>query len=911
MQTLKSRESERWSTQSIDEAISAFASSRETGLSTKQAQAKIAEFGPNEIQDTEQRNWPAILLAQLKSSLVALLVFAALVSFFVGEAVDAFAVLIIVLLNTALGFWQDFKAEKSLTELKRLAVPETTVLRDGKTQVLSSASIVPGDIVYLQTGYLVPADCRLVELSNLSIDESALTGESLPVDKTTETLGLADAESLADQADMAFAGTMVVRGKALAIVTATGMRTELGRVAASLQAVRSEPSPLQTKLGRLSRTLALIAILVVGLVFLIGVATGQPMELMLMTAIGMAVALVPEGLPAVATVALALGARKMFQHHALIRELPAVETLGSVSVICSDKTGTLTQNKMRVTSLVVGGQRFDLDSQTLLEQDAQRVLHAAALCTDARLQPSGVAVGEPTECALVEAAAKNGFDQQESEQQFPRLADVPFDSVRKRMTTVHTLPDLSQTSALKLSFFSPTVSDSASNTPNENSVAICKGACESVLEVSSQVPVEAVESGLRLMTEKERVSIRKSRDELASQGMRVLAVAVRVDGNSEMFEAQELEHDFIFLGLIGMMDPPRPEAQEAVRLCKSAGIRPIMITGDHPLTALSIAEEVGIVSEGKVLSGRELAGLSPDELNQQIEQVSVFARVAPEDKLRIVGALECKDEVVAMTGDGVNDAPALKQAHVGVAMGITGTDVAKQAADVVLLDDNFATIVDAIKEGRTVYENIRKFIKYAMSGNVGEILVILSALVLGWPLPLLPLQILWVNLVTDGLPGLALAVEPADEAEMRRPPLALHEPLFNRAMLLDLLWIGGFICIASLASASWIANPTTDLDLWRTGVFTVLTMTQMANAFACKSEQSYWTRSHALSNPWLLLAIGSTFVLQLALIYWPPLQSIFHTTSLSLWEFSLCMALSFVVFLLIEARKQLTRNRAR
>lgn len=874
-----------WHLLNANRVIKELRSDVETGLSNLEAKIRLTNFGLNEITDTHLRPWHSILWDQFKSSLILLLVGAACISIVLGEFTDSIAVITIIALNAILGFWQDFSAEKSLSELKKLSTPDVTVRRNGNATVVAANEIVPGDIVVLQTGYFVPADCRIVEASNLAIDESALTGESVSASKSSVVLR-DNHTALGDRKNLGYAGTVVVRGHGLAVVVATGMNTEIGNVARSLTQVKPEPTPLQTKLSQLSRSLALIAFIVVVLIFSIGILSGEPLRLMLMTALSMAVAIVPEGLPAVATVALAVGARKMFKRNALIRQLPAVETLGSVSVICSDKTGTLTQNKMTVTTLDVAGQRITVPPHNELTKDVRSLLLCACLCNDARLQSESqncpAAIGEPTECALVEVAAKFGIFQTSVEREMPRVDEIPFDSERKRMISIHDVEHLAF----------PLFEQGAMY------VALCKGAVDSLLEISSHVQMDGIAVPMDRQISKR---IHLAHDEMAAAGNRVLAVALRSFQNN--FETESVEQGFVFVGLIGMSDPPRPEVKSAVELCKSAGIRPIMITGDHPLTALNIAQQLGIEERNRVVTGSELSSMPADELSQKVKEVSIFARVAPSDKLNIVEALESQNEVVAMTGDGVNDAPALKQANVGIAMGITGTDVAKQAANMVLLDDNFSTIVAAVEQGRNVYANIRKFVRYAMSGNIGEVFVMTLGVVLGMPLPLLPLQILWVNLVTDGLPGLAMAIEPSEPDTMRRPPLPLDEPIFNRRMIGDLIWIGTLICFASLGTAYLFSAPVEKTDHWRTIVFTVLTFAQMANVFACRSETSVLSVERLFTNRWLWVAVASTFMLQIIVIYWRPAQQIFHTVDLSMIELIGSLIASLIVFLLVEIRK--------
>ena len=656
---------------------------------------------------------------------------------------------------------------------------------------------------------------------------------------------------------------------------------------------------MQNRLGQLSRTLAIIAIVIVAFVFVVGLIANQPARLMLMTALSLAVAIVPEGLPAVATVALAIGARRMFQRNALIRQLPSVETLGSVSVICSDKTGTLTQNKMTATSLDVHNFHGEVDDSTESKNSSiQLLLVGSCLCNDAQLQQghseSGnestpQAVGEPTEKALVEVAAKLGLDQQRLQTVFPRIDEIAFDSQRKRMTTVH---------AIQASDLEPFPDFEFLKTHQK--IAFVKGSVESLLEISSSVWIN---DRAEELDSQNRARIEQSRDEMASKGTRVLAVGFRPI-ETEPADS-ELETNLIFVGMIGLTDPPRPEAKIAVARCGDAGIRTIMITGDHPLTAKTIAGELGILNAEAVITGRELETMSVESLQKCVQTAAVFARVAPADKLHIVEALQHNKDVVAMTGDGVNDAPALKQANMGVAMGITGTDVSKEAANMVLLDDNFATIVAAVEQGRMVYDNVKKFVKYTMSSNTGEVLVMAVGVALGMPLPLLPLQILWVNLVTDGLPGLALAVEPAEENTMHRKPIRPDEAIFDRQMTFDVVCIGALIGAISLIAGSVIGLRETDVDHWRTVIFTVLTFAQMSNAIACRSDRSAFWKGNAKQNWWLWCALASTVLLQLAVIYLPPLQEVFHTRALSLFDLTVCLAFSASVFVLIELKKWL------
>lgn len=881
------------------------------GLTTADYGERLAVAGPNELREAGQRSPWQILWEQLSGAMVLLLFGAAVVSLVLHEVTDAIAILIIIVLNAILGFVQDFRAEKALAALKKMAVPTVRVRRDGTVSEVPAVDLVPGDVVLLEAGNSVPADCRVFESFNLKAQEAALTGESDAVEKLVDTLSELDLP-VADRNNMLWMGTTVTYGHGTGLVVETGMRTQLGHIAESLQTVKAEPTPLQQRLARMGRSLAILAILIVAVVFVFGLLRGEDPKLMLMTALSLAVAVVPEGLPAVATVALALGARRMFKRNALIRKLPAVETLGSVTVICSDKTGTLTQNRMTVTALDVAGRRVDLTNHDEVsgvvesESAVSLLLIAAALCNDAELQPSEAdgngdwtALGDPTETALALAAAEHGLPATELINFLPRVAELPFDSDRKRMTTVHRV-DSSGSIDRNIRRWAETLLD----LDESDCIALSKGAVDRLLPRcefawSNDEPVE--------LTDEWEQRISKASDGMASHGMRVLGFALRpLDEAPDQTAMKSVESGLIFIGLVGLIDPPREEAKTAVARCRGAGIRPVMITGDHPLTALSIARQLGIADESsEAITGRELSGKTPTDLEPIVESTSVFARVSPKDKLHIVQALQNLDHVVSMTGDGVNDAPALKQAHIGVAMGQTGTDVSKEASEMVLLDDNFATIVNAVEEGRIVYDNIRKFVKYTMTSNAGEVGVMVLGPLLGMPLPLLPLQILWINLVTDGLPGLALAVEPAERNTMRRPPLPLNAGIFGRGMGIDIVWIGLLMAVVSLALGYWSWSDGTESAHWRTMIFTVLTLSQMGNALATRSDTDSLFRIGVSSNRLLLGSILLTFVLQLAVVYWMPLQTIFKTVPLSGLELLQCLLLSTVVFAAIELKKLL------
>jgi Ca2+-transporting ATPase len=847
----------------------------------------------------------------------------------------------IVILNGVLGFRQEYKAEQTMIALRKMAAPVVRVRRDGQVAEVAAAELVPGDIVLLEAGNVVPADCRLLVSASLRAQEAALTGESEPVEKTVEALAQPDVP-LADRLNMLFMGTATSYGRGEAVVTATGMDTELGKIAGMIQGVHREPTPLQKRLAQLGRWLAIAALVLVLIIFVEGLVRGEELRLMFLTAVSMAVAAVPEGLPAIVTVALSLGAQRMLKRNALIRKLPAVETLGSVTVICSDKTGTLTENHMTVIILDVAGHEVDLqeelrrgapaplaaadaggEADLLRDKPAVALLVAGGvLCNDSLLQTASVgqndsgakdeyrALGDPTEGALVIAGAKLGLLKTPLEDRYPRVGEIPFESERKRMTTVHAAPAEPAPGLERLSAYL--------NAQGARLVAFTKGAPESLLPITTWYW-----DGTRALPldHATRTRVEKANDDMAARGMRVLAVGFRAladDLGPEVSPASghpAWEQDLVLVGLIGMIDPARPEAREAVLTAISAGIRAAMITGDQPLTAASIAAQVGIVTpeqaaapDFRVLTGVDLDSLSPEELRRTVGSVSVYARVAPEQKLTIVQALQDEGHIVAMTGDGVNDAPALQKADIGVAMGITGTDVAKEAADMVLLDDNFATIVAAVKEGRAIYDNIRKFIKYLMATNVGELAVMLVAPFLGMPLPLLPLQILWMNLVTDGLPGLALGFEPPERGIMQRRPYPPNESIFARGLGTHIVWAGPLMGMIALV-AGWFYWRAGD-EAWQTMLFTVLTISQMFHVMAIRQERESVFRAGLLSNRLLFGAVVLTILLQFALIYVPFLQDIFGTIALDWSHILIAFALSTAIFWVIEIQKFFWRRRA-
>ena len=848
----------------------------EQGLSDAEVAHRLAEHGANRLAEARRRGPLRIFFGQFADFMIAVLLVAALVSGLVGEPVDAAAIVVIVLLNAVIGFFQEYRAEQAMNALRKLAAPSAHVRRNGQLLVVPAAELVPGDVVLLEAGALVPADLRLTESARLRVAEAALTGESEPAHKSVKALE-DPALGVADRRNLAYKGTVVVYGRGAGLVVATGMTTELGRIASLLSGQEAGRTPLQARLARFGQRLAVAVLAVCALIFAAGLVRGEPVLLMFLTSVSLAVAAIPEALPAVVAISLALGANRMVRRHALVRRLPAVETLGSVTYICSDKTGTLTLNRMRVEAFWMQGQRYPgqarADPAASREGNWPALLSAMALVNDAVPVKDAEPSGEPTEVALLESALASGLDWTALVRDHPRVAELPFDSERKRMATLHR--------------------------EGAGVVAWVKGAPESVLPLCR---AQAVAGG---ETPFDRDEALRAAEAMAAEGLRVLAFATRrFESRPERDDAAE--EDLLFLGLVGMIDPPRDEAAQAVGECSEAGIVPVMITGDHPSTARAIAERLGILAPGgELLTGTQLAALTDRELAERVRSVRVYARVDPEQKIRIVAALQAGGECVAMTGDGVNDAPALKRADIGVAMGLGGTDVAREASDMVLLDDNFATIVQAVREGRRIFDNIRKFIRFAMTGNAGEIWTIVLAPFLGLPIPLLPIHILWVNLVTDGLPGLALAVEPAERRVMQRPPRPPDESVFSGGMWQHILWVGLLIGAVSLIAQAWATGHGAHAQSM---VFTVLTLAQLAHVMAIRSETESLFAIGVFSNRPLLLTVVATTLLQLATLYVPALNEIFRTAPLDAWELALCFVLAGVVFFGVEAEKWAVRR---
>ena len=867
----------QWHTLDIREVCAQVAVDPAQGLDSAEASRRLIEQGRNELTESGGISPWRILWEQCTSTMALILTAAAVISILIGSFRDATTILAIVCLFASLGFVQEYRAERAMRALKRLAVPTVRVRRDGVVVEIVASCLVVGDVILLEAGNVVPADCRLLETFSLKVQESLLTGETEAVEKQSAPL-VDDNSPIGDRLNMAWMGTTATAGRAMGVVVATGMATELGRIAGLLQGVQNEWTPLQKRLDRLGKVLTIVAVAIAALVFWLGIWRGELLRDMLMTAVSLAVAAIPEGLPAVVTITLAIGAQRMLKRHALIRKLPAVETLGSVTVICTDKTGTLTENRMTVTRQIsvaaLQGGESTADS-TLLRL-------ASVLCNDATLRSEDgreLVVGDPTEGALLLEAAACGVYRLELEESFPRVAEVPFDSTVKRMLTIHSVTAAGAELA---------VMQKLGARPGDR-LLFAKGASDAIIAIcGSDHALHA--------------AIAQQVDLLAVQGQRVLAVAFRLVRSGEALDLEKCQGGMSLLGMVAMMDPLRGEAREAVSRCLKAGIRPLMITGDHPLTARTIAAQAGIVSAGGVLVGRDLDQLGVEGLAGRIGDVSVYSRVSPEHKLMIIQALQERGEVVAMTGDGVNDAPALKKADIGVAMGVTGTDVAKEAADMVLLDDNFATIVAAVEEGRTIYANILRFIEFSVSGNLGKILAVLLLPFLGLPNPLTPLQLLWLNLLTDGLLGLGMGVERPEPDVMQRRPISPGSQIFDLRMIRHTLLTGSIIGVTTiiLTRHYWNSHPE---GTWQTVLFTSLAFAQIGQALALRSSRSSFFRMGLFSNPLLISMIVAVIVLQVAAVYLPVLQPYFKTAPLSPETMLWVIVPGVIVFAVLELVK--------
>lgn len=867
------------------------------GISFDEAVLRLKKYGPNQLKEKKGCSPLRIFLEQFQDFIVWILIAAALVSGFLQEWVDALAIIVIVIINAILGFIQEYRAEKSLAALKKLSSPNSKVIRNNQHDVIPSAELAPGDLIELEAGDSVPADSRLVWItSNFSVQEASLTGESTPVAKTILALKEENIP-LAERSNMVYMGTSVAIGKAKALVTDTGMQTELGKIAGIVQDIQHERTPLQKKLEAFGKWIVYLCFGLVGIVFLLEWLRGSKIVDVFLTAVSLAVAAIPEGLPAVVTIALALGVHRMVRRHALIRKLPSVETLGCATVICSDKTGTLTKNEMTVQKVFSEGRLFSvsgigyapdggfsLDKEIINSSDypvLQNLLQCAVLCNGAQLIENGPdykIVGDPTEGALLTAAAKAGIRKEQFERDFAFDDEIPFDSQRKIMTVIRS--------------------------HGGQHIVFVKGAPDVLLQLCTGIQEK---EGCRALTAEDKLWIQKINNELAGQAMRVLAFGCRIlDKPQGPYDSESIEKEFVFLGLAAMIDPPREEVKKAILECKAAGIKTVMITGDHKNTAVAIARELGFFAEDSLaLSGEELDKFSDDEFERNVERISVYARVSPEHKLRVVRAWRRQGNVVAMTGDGVNDAPAVKEADIGIAMGITGTDVTKEVSDMVITDDNFTSIVSAIEEGRGIYDNIKKFIHYLLSCNAGEILVMFVSSLIGLPVPLLPIHILWVNLVTDGMPALALGVDSVEPNIMQRPPRPPNEAVVTKQRAFLMLMQGAFIAFCSLLAFILVLFiEKRGIERARTAAFIVLSCSQLFHSFNCRSMSESLFKIGVFTNKKLILAVLISFLLQMIVIYLPFLQRIFKTQPLGIWDWFLVIGISSLPLWLMEIWKK-------
>jgi Ca2+-transporting ATPase len=851
-----------WHRLSIEETFELL-DTQQQGLSTPNAEAKLLQYGPNELQEGKKKNIAGMLLAQFKDVMILILLAAAIISGIIGDLTDTIVILVIVLLNAILGFIQEYRAEKAMQALKLMAVTHANVVRDGRTTSVPATVLVPGDIVLLEAGSAVPADIRIIESVNLKIEEAALTGESHAVDKIINAIETDDLP-LGDKKNMAFKGTFATYGRGSGVVIATGMKTELGRIAKMLQE-NETLTPLQQRMASFGKKLSVLVLFMCVLFFIAGWLRGEDVIKMVMTSISLAVAAIPEALPAVITISLALAAKRMIRMNSLIRKLPAVETLGSVTYICTDKTGTLTKNKMYVEDIFINGQLFERIALSTIkkQEDLMLLLHAFALNNDAVEGVDKILKGDSTETALLEVS----IEQDIQPDLWPRLAEIPFDADRKMMTTFHS--------------------------HDNKIISFTKGAPDILLQRCDYIDLAAMQ---------------KQVDEMAARGHRILGFAYRYwDALPENINSESHEKGLHFLGLAGIIDPPREEVFEAVAQCKTAGIVPVMITGDHPLTAKTIAERIGILNSEKdlVITGLQLAALDNDSFLAKVERIKVYARVSPEQKLQIVKMLQQKGHYVAMTGDGVNDAPSLKRANIGIAMGITGTDVSKEAAHMILLDDNFSTIVKAVREGRRIYDNILKFIKYLMTTNSSELLVLLLGPIIGLPIALLPIHILWINLVSDGLPAISLSYEQEEKGIMSRPPRPPQQSVFANGMGIHMIWVGMLMAGIALSLQAWAINNGLH---WQTIVFNFLCLSQMGHVLAIRSNTQSFFSVGVFSNKPLIGAVIIALLLQVVITYVPLFQPIFKTEALTLNEFLLVGILSLIVFFAVEIEKAVFRR---
>ncbi len=895
-----------WYKQSREEVLSTLNSDIERGLNTDNVKASLEKYGPNQLTEEKGKSFLSKLKDQFSDFLVLILIGAALVSIFVGEVQDAVVILAIVVVNAFLGLYQEGRAQKSLDALKKMASPNAKVIRNGVTEVVPSADLVPGDLVLLDAGDIIPADLRLLESSNLKIEEASLTGESVPVEKNSSSHFDLDT-SLGDRLNMAYMSTIVTYGRGKGIVVGTGHETEIGKIATMIQSYEEEITPLQRKLNQLGKVLGITTIIVCLAVFGIGMLQGREVLEMFMVSISLAVAAIPEGLPAIVTIVLAIGMNKMVKRHAIVKKLLAVETLGTTTVICSDKTGTLTQNEMTVVKLYTDGKILDItgsgydpigefiynnesiDIDSI--GDLETLLSISALTNDSNLEKSdGVykIIGDPTEGALVTLAGKANIVKSEINKNYPRIEEIPFDSERKMMSTFH------------------------KNYIPEKIVSFTKGAPDIVIDRCSHI---SMNNKVIAFTEDLKKEVLSVNSKLSKDALRVLAFAYReYDTLPEDISPDNNERNMIFVGLTGMIDPPRAEAKDAIKLCKQAGIKTVMITGDFLETAFAIAKELGMAErEDQAMMGNELNNISDEELKEVVKRVKVYARVSPEHKVRIISALKANDDVTAMTGDGVNDALALKRADIGISMGITGTDVAKNTAEMILTDDNFASIVSAVEEGRIIYSNIKKFVFFLLSCNIGEILLVFISILLKWPVPLLPIQLLWLNLVTDSFPALALGVEKGDPEIMNEKPRSQNEPILDKGMILGIMFQSIAIAASSLLAYKWgldtFGRTGPGLLQARTIAFATLILAELLRAYSSRSDKFTLFKIGLFSNMTMVYATTFSFILLLGVLYIPILQPIFKTFALGFTEWKIVLSYAFIPLLAGELYKVIFRKR--
>ncbi len=873
-------ESKSYFQKNIEELQKEFDVDIHAGLSVEEAEKRKNIYGENALKQTEKKSFLQMFFSQLKDFMIIILIIASFISLIVGEVADTVIILLVVILNAVLGVIQENKAEKSLEALKNLSSPAAKVVRGGRKMEVKSKNIVPGDIVIIEAGDIAPADGVLFQSANLMMEEAALTGESVPVEKNT-AIPQGEDIPLGDRKNYIYTSSLAVYGRGQFIVTATGMNTEVGKIAEMLQKEEKIKTPLQEKLDELGKTLGIAVLVICALLFGIGYFQNRSLFEMFMTSISLAVAAIPEGLPAIVTIVLSIGVQRMIKRNAIIRKLPAVETLGTASVICSDKTGTLTQNKMTVTKIYTYDKLVDIDQADKDQPKEELALKIGLLCNDASLDEEDgekKAVGDPTEVALVAAAHLHGLFKKEEESKSERVNEIPFDSDRKLMTTIHRY--------------------------GKDFWVYTKGAPDVLLERCDKI---LLDDGIATLDEEMKSNIKKANEEMSSQALRVIALAYQeMSSLPERIVSEEIEDHLIFVGMAGMIDPPREEVKESVRISKEAGVRPVMITGDHKLTAMTIAKELGILDEGQeAIEGRVLEKMSDEDLFRNVERYSVYARVSPEHKVRIVKAWQQKGRIVAMTGDGVNDAPALKRANIGCAMGITGTDVSKEAADMVLTDDNFATIVSAIEEGRSIFDNIKKSIHFLLSCNIGEVVALAVCIVLNYPIPLLPIHILWVNLVTDSFPALALGVDPAEKDIMKRKPRDPKESIFGGGLGLVIALEGAAIGI--LTVIAFQIGRAESLELGRSMAFVVLSLSQLFHTFNVRAMDKSIFQVGFTSNKQLLGALFVSFLLMIGILVIPPLRDIFKLALIDSVHWGILLGISLMILVVVELAKGIKR----